>query len=59
MRYRMNANDFSERYKGLGNADLLDILESANDYQPSAVEAARLELDSRQLSAEQLMKAKA
>jgi hypothetical protein len=54
----MNGNDFLERYKGFGNTDLLDIVDNAKDYQPLAVEAAQLERDYRQLSAEHLSEAK-
>lgn len=55
----MPENKFSERYRESSNADLLNIIANAKDYQPLAVEAAQLELKNRQLSAEQLSEAKA
>ena len=55
----MNRNSFTELYKTWTIDKLLDIVENPNDYQPLAIETARHELESRQLSAEQLEKAKA
>lgn len=55
----MNDNNFTTLYKTWTTDKLLDIVDNPNDYQPLAVEAARLELDSRQLTQEQLANAKA
>jgi hypothetical protein len=44
------SNNFSELYKTISNTELLSILDNTNDYQPLAVEAARQEFASRQLS---------
>ena len=54
----MNENNFTELYKTWATDKLLDIVDSPSDYQPLAVDAARLELHRRQLSAEQLEEAK-
>lgn len=51
-------NQFSERYKGLNNANLIKIIEKQADYQLEAVEAARQELDSRKLSEAEMNAAK-
>ncbi|MBL7777487.1 MAG: hypothetical protein JNK66_04205 [Chitinophagales bacterium] len=55
----MTDNPFIQRYKTTDTSELLDIIDRPSDYQPLAVEAARLELDSRQLTQEQLADAKA
>ena len=55
----MNGNNFTELYKTWAIDKLLDIIDNPSDYQPSAVDTARLELNGRQLSAEQLEEAKA
>lgn len=47
-------NQFSERYKSLYNSDLLKIINNPGDYQPLAVETAKIELNTRQLTAEEL-----
>ncbi len=47
-------NQFAERYKTLSHSDLLVILLSADDYQPEAVEAAKVEIASRNLPAGEL-----
>jgi hypothetical protein len=47
-------NQFSEPYKSLGNSDLLKIIGNPNDYQPLAVEAAKVELTARQLTIDEL-----
>jgi hypothetical protein len=54
----MSDNNFRALYKTWTNDKLLDIIDNQHEYQPSAVEAARHELDSRQLSVEQLDAAK-
>jgi len=55
----MSDNNFTTLYKTWTADKLLDIVDCPNDYQPLAVEAARLELGSRQLTQEQLANAKA
>jgi hypothetical protein len=50
----MPDNSFAERFRRLEPIDLLTILNTSNDYQPEAVDAARKELESRQLSEEEL-----
>ena len=47
-------NPYSELYLSISDAALLDILSRESDYQPLAVIAAKNELASRKLSAEQL-----
>lgn len=42
------ANQFTDTYKKLSTSKLLDIIENHKDYQPIAVETAKLELASRQ-----------
>jgi hypothetical protein len=42
-------NQYTEIYKKLSTAKLLDIIENRKDYQSIAVETAKLELESRQL----------
>ncbi|MCW5911000.1 MAG: hypothetical protein KIT62_07995 [Cyclobacteriaceae bacterium] len=54
----MNKNNFTELYQTLTTDRLLDIVDNPSDYQSLAVEAARHELDNRQLTAEQLETAK-
>lgn len=51
-------NQFVERYKTSKNSDLLKIIESPNDYQPLAVEAAKNEITIRRLSDQELNAAK-
>jgi len=55
----MNKNNFTELYKTLPIDKLLDIIDNPNDYQILAVETAKLELDNRQLSIDELETAKA
>lgn len=55
----MNENNFTTLYKTWTTDKLLDIVDNSNDYQPLAVEATRLEIDSRQLTEEQVAEAKA
>lgn len=50
---------FSQTYKSYATAQLLRIIERAEDYQPAAVEAAKAEMDSRLLSDEELLDAQA
>ena len=51
-------NNFSENYKTFSTPELLDILANQEDYQPLAVEAARAELASRNLSEQDIKNAK-
>lgn len=44
------ANQFSNYYKSISNAELLNILNHPGDYQPLAIEAAKKEFSDRQLS---------
>ncbi len=55
----MSENNFTALYKSLPTDKLLDIVDKSHDYQPLAVETARLELNSRRLTAEELETAKA
>ena len=52
-------NDFNKHYKTISDAELLDILDNARDYLPSAVEAAQKEFLARQLSEAELREARA
>jgi hypothetical protein len=49
---------FSEYYKTISNSELLQILENPNDYQATAVEAAKHEFAARQLSKIEIKEAK-
>ena len=49
---------FSDYYKTITNAELLDILENPNDYQPLALEAAKIEFGNRNLSDTEMAEAK-
>lgn len=51
-------NEFTERYKQETNTELLRIIEKSDDYQPLAVEVAKTELDSRNLTVSELNSAK-
>lgn len=51
-------NQFTERYKTYTNSDLLRVIETQSDYQPEAVEAAKTEINQRNLSDEELTEAK-
>jgi hypothetical protein len=55
----MIGNPFSEQYKKLSNPELLEILDSPDDYQSLAIEAAKLELANRNLLPEQINEAQA
>jgi len=50
-------NQFAEKYKTLTNTALLAIIANAANYQPVAVETARLELAGRQLNEDQVSEA--
>jgi hypothetical protein len=52
------SNSFTEYYKTITNLELLEILENPDDYQPSAIEAAKNEISSRQLSDTEISEAK-
>lgn len=52
-------NQFAELYKTLPTDELLDILDQPQDYQPLAVEAAKVEIENRNLSPEMLDTARA
>lgn len=47
-------NTFSARYKQLCDADLIEIVDKPEGYMPIAVEAATIELQSRQLTSSQI-----
>lgn len=51
-------NQFSERYKTFSNSDLLRVIENQSDYQPEAVEAAKTEINQRNLPDQELSEAK-
>lgn len=51
-------NPFSEQYKTFSNTDLLRIIENQSDYQPKAVEAAKTEINNRNLSNYEIKDAK-
>jgi hypothetical protein len=51
-------NNFSEYYKKITNSELLSILDNPKDYQPTAIEAAKNELASRNLSGPQIREAR-
>lgn len=52
-------NEFAERYKKTSTSDLLKIINNPSEYQPLALEAATIEIASRQLTQEQLREAQA
>ena len=52
------SNNFSEYYKTISNTELLSILDNPDDYQPSAVAAAKEEFAYRQLSDTQIQEAR-
>lgn len=54
----MRSDNFSEYYKTITNSELLDILEHPENYQLAAIEAAKKEFENRQLSEEEIEKAK-
>lgn len=47
-------NQFTKLYKTFSDSELLKITRSPDDYQPDAVDAARKEIDARQLTDEEL-----
>ena len=51
-------NEFQERFKNFGNRKLLEIVEDAESYQLTAVEAAKLELSKRNISDEEIQAVK-
>jgi hypothetical protein len=51
-------NQFTERYKSFTNSDLLRVIENQSDYQPEAVEAAKTEINQRNLPDQELSEAK-
>jgi hypothetical protein len=52
------SNNFSEYYKTISNAELLDILEKPAGYQEAAIGAAKKEFLNRQLSVEEIKEAR-
>lgn len=54
----MTTNPFTDKYKSYTTTQLLEILDSKQDYHPLAVETAQTELDGRQLTAQQLTEAR-
>jgi len=54
----ITTKDFEERYKNYSNAELLEILESTAKYQSIAINAARNELNSRNLLETEINEAK-
>mgnify|MGYP000580745891 CR=1 FL=1 len=52
-------SDFEERFKNHSNSHLFKIIESKGQYQPEAIDAAKNILTSRQLTEEEIEKAKA
>jgi hypothetical protein len=55
----MKGNEFETLYKTWTTDKLLDVLDNPMKYQPQAVEAARHEIDRRQLTEQQLTEARA
>ncbi|MBI3133792.1 MAG: hypothetical protein HYZ14_03870 [Bacteroidetes bacterium] len=51
-------NPFLDRYKNLDLIELLRILDRQEDYEPLAIQAVKIELDSRNVSLEELNEAK-
>lgn len=49
----MSENPFINKYKTLSNYELLDIVNKVDEYQPLAVEAAKQELNARNLSTDE------
>jgi hypothetical protein len=47
-------NDFEKRYESFDNQKLLKIVENAENYQSTAVEAAKLELSKREISEDEI-----
>jgi hypothetical protein len=54
----MKSNEFSDYYKTISNVELLDIIENSENYQPLAIEAAKVEFSNRQLSKREISEAK-
>jgi hypothetical protein len=55
----MPDHSFAERFKRLEPVDLITIIKTPHDYQPEAVDAAKQELEGRQLTEVQLAEANA
>lgn len=53
----MTMNQFSVRYKTFSNSDLLRVIENQSDYQPEAIEAAKTEINQRNLSDQEITEA--
>lgn len=53
-----SSNPFAEYYKTITDSALLAILDNPQDYQASAIEAAKAELESRQLSESAILEAR-
>ncbi len=49
-------NEFAERYKEISNSELLEILENPLQYQALALEAAKSEFTTRQLSEQEILR---
>lgn len=54
----ITSNDFSEYYKTISDAELLNILDNPDEYQPLALKAAEEEFANRQLSDTEIQKAR-
>ena len=52
------SNNFSEYYKSISDTELLSILDNTDDYQPMAIEAAKVEFSNRQLSDTEIQEAR-
>jgi hypothetical protein len=52
----MTVNEFSERYKDYSTLKLLEIIEKQSEYKPEAFEAAKAELESRNLNEREIDK---
>ncbi len=57
-KHMTTSNNFSEYYKSISDTELLSILDNPDDYQPLAVEAARVEFSNRQLSDTEIQEAR-
>ena len=58
MSQKKSTNPFTEYYKTITNTELIIILDNKGKYQQEAVEAANLEFNDRNLSAEQIAEAR-
>ena len=54
---QIQMNDFQRRFKNYDNQQLLKIIEDVENYEPAAVEAAKLELSKRDVSQEEIQAA--